>query len=99
MIVYRTSILALPIVILIWVLDTYLIMTAARHLLRRSSGDRAVRACSCLRHFTDPPAEAVRHWLLLRTARAVPSWLPWLFVITVVVVIRHLLAMIVVPTS
>jgi len=99
MITYRITILTLPIAILIWILDTYLIMTAARHLLRRFSGDRAVQACSCLRHFTDPPAEAVRHWLRLRMDRTVPSWLPWLFVITAVVILRHLLAMIIVSTS
>jgi len=95
---YTTSILALPVVILIWVLDTYLLMAAARHLLRRFSGNRAVRACRCLRQFTDPPAEAFRHWLQSRGDRAVPSWLPWLFVIAAVMVLRHVLIMIIVPT-
>ena len=98
MTIYTTSILALPIVILVWVLDTYLLMTAARHLLRRLSDKRAVRACRCLRQFTDPPAEAVRHWLRSRRDRAVPSWLPWLFVIAAVVVLRHVLVMIIVST-
>jgi len=98
MIIYTTSILVLPIVILIWVLDTYLLLVAARHLLRCLSGDRAVRACSCLQQYTDPPADAVHHWLRSRRVRAVPSWLPWLLVITAVVVLRHLLAMTIIPT-
>ena len=94
--IYTTNILAVPVILLIWSLDLYLLLVAARLVAGRISGQKAVQLCSCLQLFTDGPPHRVERWIAGRTERPIPSWLPWLVVVFVAMFVRQLLAWVIV---
>ena len=96
MMVYTTNILAVPLVLLIWALDLYLFLAAARLLAGRFSGQKAAQLCSGLQPFTDPMPHAVERWIASRTRRSIPTWLPWGIVIVAAMFVRQSLAWVIV---
>lgn len=82
MIVVTTSILALPLIVLLWVLEGYVLLVCVRLVFARLTNlSWAARICDRLKPFTDPLPEAVRRLLSRRFRRPVASWLPWLVAI------------------
>ena len=87
---YITNIWALPFALIVWIIDTYLLLAALRLVLGRSSHGRAGELCSCLQSFTDPVPQAIGKWLKQRVGRDNPSWLPWLVILSGCLLIRYL---------
>ncbi len=94
MIIYTTNILALPLILLVWAIDLYLLLAGIRLLLSRIRSSRTHSFCLVIRRFTDPLPCAVRQWLSTRQTKPVPNWLPWLIVGAGAVLIRHILILI-----
>ena len=94
--VYTTNILALPLVLIVWALDIYLLLVMVYVVAGKLSGERASRVRQCLEQFARPMPQAVRRWLERRTAKPVKQWVPWVVVALVGLVIRHLLALLIV---
>ena len=101
MIIYstNTSILTLPLLIIIWCIDAYLILTSLRLLLAHFHSARANRWRSSLQPFTDPLPRALENFLSFKRDKPLPQWLPWLLAITGSLILRHLLLLIVLQSS
>ena len=91
MIVCSTSILMAPLILLIFAMDMYLFVSAARFVLRRISADWARRICTGLKPFTDPLPSVIERYLRKDRSTPVPAWLPWLVAVVGILVARHLL--------
>ena len=91
MIFYQTSILAGPLVIIIWVIDIYLILAAIRLILGRLSSTQNSRLCQTLKIFTDPIPEALANHISERKSDSPPYWQPWAIVMVIGIVTRYLL--------
>ena len=91
MIIYTTNILALPLMLLIWIVELFLVLSAIRLALSHLSNVRAQGACTALQRYTDPVPEAIHGWLSRRWQKPVPAWLPWLIVIVSSLLLRHFL--------
>ncbi len=92
---YTTNILAMPLVLIVWVLDMYLLLLSARLVLSRLSNERAKKLCSCLMQFTDPLMQTVKQWLGQRTGKQTKQWVPWVLVAAASLMIRHLLVLLI----
>ena len=93
--IYTTNILALPLIIIVWVVDTYLLLLLARAILRRLSSACAAKLYASLKPFTDPPLQIVKQWLTRRSKKPVPHWLPWAIVMFGGLILRHLIVAII----
>ena len=91
MIVYTTNILALPLMLLIWIVELFLVISAIRLVLGHLNSVRAQGTCAALQRFTDPVPEAIHGWLSRRRQKPVPAWLPWLIVTVSSLLLRHIL--------
>ncbi len=89
--IVTTNILAFPLVVLIWLVDTYVCLLGARMCLQHSSADWARRVTLLLREATDPVMKGVHRRLSTWRGRTVPSWVTWLSVILGALLLRHLL--------
>ena len=93
MILYTTNILSLPILLLIWAIDLYLLAAGIRLILSRIPA--ASGASRGLGGFTDPVPGVVGSWLSAIRRKAVPAWLPWLLVGAVALILRQLLILLI----
>ncbi len=94
--IYTTSILAVPLVLILWAVDMYLFLLIAYGLLARLSGERASQLRLCLKSSTEPLPQAVRRWLGQHTSKPVKQWVPWAVVIFAGLIVRHLLVLLIV---
>jgi len=85
------NILALPVVLTLWALDTYLFLATTRLILRHFTTPAANRYGSVLGQLTDGVPRLVDSLLCRWRQRPSPSWLPWLIVLGTGVVIRQIL--------
>ena len=99
MIVYTTNILVLPLVLLIWSVDVYLLIVSLRLILGQLSATRNSRLRQAFQEIVDPIPNRVSAWLQERRDRPSPGWAPWIIVIGVGLVVRHLLVLILVLLS
>ncbi len=81
-------ILASPLGIVVAAIDTYLIVAAAYVLLRRFAIDFPESRHHMLRRIVDGPIEAANRTLVKWRGRAVPSWAPWVGVVTLLIALR-----------
>ena len=82
MMIYSTTILALPCVLLVWAIDGYLFILFVGSVCRRFSpvaSDPAWRRN--LAALADPVPERVGRWLAGRTTSDVPRWAGWALVV------------------
>jgi len=87
---YTTSFLALPILLLIWAIDFYLILVAAQLLLSGLRARWAAPLASQLQPIVDRIPNVLGRLLARRRDSCPPSWLPWLIVLSLAFVLRHL---------
>jgi len=99
MIIYTTNILALPLMVLIWTMDMFLVLSAIRLVLGHLSNARARGARAGLQRITDSVPEAISGWLSRRRQKPVPPWLPWLIVFIAAFLVQHLLIWTVISTA
>ncbi len=90
MIIYTTSLFAVPLMLLVWAADTYVFLASIRLVLGRVAAPRESGWFGGLQHLTDGLprlADAqLRRWF-----RKIPPWVPWATVILAAIVLRHLL--------
>ena len=92
---YTTNILAVPLVLIIWAVDIYLLGLLARGILRYLPNERASQLHFCLKQFTEPPLRIVKHRLQQHAAKRIKPWLPWAIVALASLIIRHLLVLLI----
>ena len=92
---YTTSLLAVPLVLAVWVLDVYLTLLLLRGILHHVASRRASELSSLLMRFTDPPNRIIKRWLGRFSAKAINPWLPWLAVVLTGLIVRHLLVVLI----
>lgn len=88
--IIHTNILALPLILLVWVLDAYLLIAFVRLVLSRVSGMQSKPLYLSLQQLTDGIPSRVNRWIAGWRDVSNPSWLPWLVVLVSLIVIRHL---------
>ena len=93
MIIFRTSVMALPIVLLVWALDSYMFILALRLILGSARSIHSSRFYLALPQLTDGAAHRVDAWLARVRGKSNPAWLPWLVVVTTLVLVRHALVL------
>ena len=89
--IITTSIFAVPLMIVVWTLDSYLFLVTVRLLLARLGGPRTVRLALALQPLTDGIPDRVHRWLIARHVRPVPLWGSWVIVIGGAMTLRYLL--------
>lgn len=92
MFVIPIPILASPLGIVVAAIDAYLIVAAAYFLLRRFATDFPESRHHILRRVVEGPIEYANRRLTKWRGRAVPSWAPWVTVVTALVVVRTITA-------
>ncbi len=99
MIIVPMNLLSIPIVFVIWTIDSLLFLTLIRLALRKSSAIRSTEAYKGLRHLTDP-LHAIAERCVNRGHAGPPRpWLPWLLIVSSLSVGRSLLAGILLAAS
>jgi hypothetical protein len=96
MIIITHGLLAFPLLLVIWALDTFLLVVFLRLLLARLKGPGLARYCSLLAPLTDPPCAAVQCWLAARLRTPTPTWLPWAILVGGLLTIQQILVRIVI---
>jgi len=96
---YTTNILALPLVLIVWAVDMYLMLMLAYAVTGKLSGERVGQLRTCLGQFIEPVPQAVGHWLGQHTAKPLKQWVSWAIVAFVGLVIRHLLILLIVSVG
>ncbi len=81
----------LPFLILTWLIETYLLFTAARWIMALVPSARQSQFCYQLRLLTDPLPNAVGQWLRKRSKAVPPPWLSWFIVILTASIMREVL--------
>ena len=89
--IYVTNILAGPLVLLVWLIDTYLFIVTVRLVLGQVGTADLLAARRTLQQITDPPARAVHRWISRRRNRPTPIWVAWPVVLLGGLILRHLL--------
>ena len=93
--IFVTSIFNLPFLILIWLIEAYLFLAAARLILVWIPGGRQSRFYDQVKVLTDRLPNLVCRHLLKAGSETVPSWLPWTIAISLLCLIRQVLVWIV----
>jgi len=85
---YTTNILALPMVLILWVLVAYADLLVLRLILHPIGRPWARRVVAGLEPITDPLVLAVGRRLSVYRKQPLPSWLAWVATMISVLVIR-----------
>jgi len=88
--IYITNPLALPLMLLIWTIDMFLLLSGIRLILGQVDTRWAKETSALLIRLTDPVPDTICGWLS-RRRRPVPIWLPWMVIFLAAIVTRHLL--------
>ncbi|MFC1805371.1 hypothetical protein ACFL09_00125 [Planctomycetota bacterium] len=91
MLVYTTNLLALPLILIIWVIDFYVVVSGMRLIASHIDADWARRGCARLAVFTDPVHRTACKLLAPGRARPLPRWLTWLLLLSTAVLVRQVL--------
>ncbi len=91
MILIPTNPLLMPVALLFWAADAYLLLVFVRFALMLFVGDRWSYRYPRLRQIVEGPVDAVSR-LTIRGDRPIPPWAAWALVVLVVVVLRQILA-------
>jgi len=80
--------------VLVWAIDIYVFLACIRLVLPKlTRAAWAARFVDGLKPFTDPLPEAVERYLGKRSAGPVPSWLPWLIVIGIALLLEQVIVL------
>ena len=89
--IYVTNILAGPLVLIVWLIDTYLFIVTVRLVLGQFGTANLLAARRTLQQITDPPARTVHRWISRRRKRPTPVWVAWPVILLGGLILRHLL--------
>ena len=82
-------ILASPLILLVWLIDSYLFLASLRLVLGNIAATTHSPFCRGLRSFIDPIPQAVAQYIANHRGRPLPPYLPWLIVLGTGIVVRH----------
>ncbi len=88
--IISTNILALPLIVIVWAMDTYLFIASLRLVLGRVTAMQSKPLYLSLQQLADGIPNRVDRWIAGWRDVSNPSWLPWLVVLVSLIVIRHL---------
>ena len=94
--IYTTNILALPLVVILWIVDAYFFLLMAYGILTRLSGERVSQLRLALNPFIEPLLGLVKRRLERCATRPIKQWVPWAVVISAGLIVRHLLVLLIV---
>lgn len=86
-----TSLFNLPFLILIWLIETYLLLVAIRFLLAAIPALSHSHVHQKVKLLTDAAPDFVGRHLSQWTDSAVPAWVPWVIVVLSACMLRQLL--------
>lgn len=89
MIAFPISLIALPLMILLWTVDACAFAVAARILLVRLNSTRHARATLALREIVDPLADVLRHRLCRIRHRPVTDQALWAILLASLLIARY----------
>jgi hypothetical protein len=99
MIIIIHNLMALPLLLVVWALDTFLLVVFLRLLLARLKGPGPARYSSLLVPLTDPPCAAVKRWRAARLKHPTPVWLPWAVLVGGLLTIQQILVRIMISVG
>ncbi len=92
MMVYSTTVLALPCVLMVWAFDSYLFVVFVRVVCGGFvPAESSPPWCQNLSALTDPVVDRAGSWLARMTGTAVPDWAGWAAVICGLILARSAL--------
>lgn len=89
MIIHTTSVIAGPLVLVVWLIDIYLLLISIRLLTSKLKGICFSRICQNLKPVTDPIPQIIHHKIVGFRHRQVPELISWLIVVSVLFCARH----------
>ncbi len=89
--IFITHIFNLPLLILIWLIEVYLFLAAARLILAKIPSARQTRFYRQVKLLTDPFPNFVSQSLAKWSHASMPSWLAWVIVILLGCFVRQIL--------
>ena len=99
MIIYFSNIFIAPLALLIWLIDTFVLVMGLRIILSHIPMMRNSSFFRALQGVTDPPANAVHSLLFRIHLYSAPFWLPWVCLGIGCFLIRNILAAMLVGLS
>ena len=94
--IISTHLFNLPFLILSWLIEFYLFLTALRLVMSLSQSARQSQYYHQFKLLTDPLPKMVSRFLNKKRDASTPSWLSWLIVISAACVLRQILVLMVV---
>ena len=91
MIIHTSNPIAILLMLLIGLIDTFVFLACVRLVLGRITGEWPARVAAGLAPITDPVPQAFGRYLDSRRERETPTWLPWLCVLAAAVAARYAL--------
>ena len=92
--IYVHNILILPLLLVAWTIDAYLLLATARLILGRLSVTRESRLCQAMQELVDPVPQYVERRLPTRLHKSRPQLASWILVVIGAVIVRHIVLMI-----
>ena len=100
MIIYTTTnIFTLALVLAIWIIDAYLILTAIRFALEYSMGTRNSSLVRWLVRVTDSLPMRLGQFISDKTRRKVHIWLPRALLLVAAVALRHVMVLLIITST
>lgn len=95
--IFISNPLVLPVLVVIWSIDTWIWMASIRLLLGKLNPDN--QFTSLLGKLADPLPKIVNRQLAVWFRKAVPQWLAWTVTIVSLLMLRHILLLSVISFS
>ena len=92
---YISSLFNLPLLIVIWLIEAYLFLAAARLIVAKIPSAKQTYFCQNLKLLVDFVPEALRRKLAKWKEKSIPPWLAWFIVILSGFILRQALIVIV----
>ena len=89
--IITTHLFNLPLLIVSWLIEFYLFLTALRLVMSLSESARKSQYYYHFKLLTDPLPNMVSGFLIKKRKASTPSWISWLIVISAACVLRQIL--------
>ncbi len=90
MIIHMDNFLAMPALLIAWIIDAYFLLAAVRFICGRFSNMGSAVVLRRMDAFLDAPPSAASRFLSRHSKRRLPAWVPWALVLAVAIACRCL---------